>query len=116
MQIIEAAGRIGRARKLLLLVALLAVSVLSVGSAKSASAEELSGRYIVVLNGSVDHPGMVATEHARRYGLDLGHVFRHALNGYAARIPAQKASSLRGNLLALSSPAEYRESVLRRVS
>ena len=92
MQVVGGAGKL-----LLLMVAVLTVGVASVALAKTASAETLPGRYIVVLDDSVDHPGRVATEHARRYDIDRSHTFRDALNGYAARIPARRVSSLRGD-------------------
>ncbi|HVM34245.1 MAG TPA: S8 family serine peptidase [Actinomycetota bacterium] len=46
----------------------------------------IAGEYIVVLkNGAA--PRRAATRHARVFGLNVGHVYRHALKGYSARIP-----------------------------
>jgi subtilisin len=51
-------------------------------------------RYIVVFKDSVGAPGEVAREHARRYGAEVSHVYRHALKGYAAEVPAQAVAGI----------------------
>lgn len=56
-----------------------------------ANAEPPVGRYIVVLEDEHD-PGSVAQEHARRHGLRPGHLYRHALRGYAAFMSEQAAA------------------------
>ena len=48
--------------------------------------------YIVSL--ASGEPGAVAGEHARRYGAQVSQVYRHALRGYAARMPAKAAAAL----------------------
>jgi subtilisin family serine protease len=53
-------------------------------------------RVIVVLKPGSD-PAAVAKSHARRYGLDVGHVYGHALRGYSAIVPAGKAKALRAD-------------------
>ncbi|MDP1818871.1 MAG: S8 family peptidase [Acidimicrobiales bacterium] len=52
--------------------------------------------YIVVLRDGVD-PAEVADAHARRMGAEVGHVYRAALSGYAARIPAGRLAALRAD-------------------
>jgi len=53
-------------------------------------------RYIVVLKDGVD-AGQVASEHARGLGAEVRHVYRAALNGYAARVPIARLADLRGD-------------------
>jgi len=45
-------------------------------------------RYIIVLEESVARPGAVAAEHTTRFGGNVHHVYRYALNGYAATLSA----------------------------
>lgn len=52
--------------------------------------------YIVVLKDGID-PGRAADDHARRLGAEVGHLYRAALNGYAARIPAGRLAQLRAD-------------------
>ena len=52
--------------------------------------------YIVVLEGSAD-PAAVAADHAHSLGLDVGFVYRHALNGYFALVPASVLPELRAD-------------------
>ncbi|MGH8775335.1 MAG: PKD domain-containing protein [Jiangellaceae bacterium] len=51
--------------------------------------------YIVVLAGSVADPARVAAAQARQFRSDVGHVYRHALKGYSARMSAAAAQALR---------------------
>ncbi len=64
-------------------------------SGAEAQGTPAQGDYIVVFNDSVRDPGAVAAEHARGHGAIVRFVYQHALNGYAATIPA-------GRLVALS--------------
>jgi subtilisin family serine protease len=48
------------------------------------------GHYIVVLKDEVPEPGGTAGEMARRHGLAIGHVFKAALKGFSAAIPAER--------------------------
>lgn len=50
-------------------------------------------QYIVTLDKSVD-PASVANEMAAQHGLGIRHVYRHAINGFAARIPAGRLKTL----------------------
>jgi aqualysin 1 len=51
-------------------------------------------RYIVVLEEAVQ-PHDVAQQHSARYGLTIGHVYRHALRGYSAVVPSARLEALR---------------------
>jgi subtilisin len=57
----------------------------------------IDGQYIVVLKESVSDPRDVARDHARKYGAEVLHTYDDALNGYAARIPAQRLDEVRNN-------------------
>jgi subtilisin family serine protease len=59
-----------------------------------APAQEPNGRYIVVLDDSVEDPAAVAADHARRYGAEVTHVYTHALKGYAARFSGAQATAV----------------------
>ncbi len=82
---------------------MLAVAALAVGSAAFAgpvSAAPLAvepgvvpGAYIVTLTDGAS-PENVSAEHGRQYGAQVGHVYRHALNGYAARMSDEAARRL----------------------
>jgi aqualysin 1 len=65
--------------------------------ASSASALASADRYIVVLKDRVDHPGQVAAKQTLSYGTKTTYVYRSALTGYAATIPAGQVHSLRAN-------------------
>jgi subtilisin len=81
----------------LVLIAMLAISVLGVASPAQATAitsQAIPGQYIVVLHDSVAEPGAVANEIARAHGLRLGHVYAHALRGFAATIPAARLAAI----------------------
>lgn len=80
----------------------LAASALVVGTAlglapSSAAAPDSSqsGRYVVVLKPGVDRSGAVASDHSRAFGVQVSKIYRSALKGYAATIPADRLASLR---------------------
>ena len=50
---------------------------------------------VTVADGS--EPAAVARQHARRFGADVGFVYRHALRGYAAVVPAARLDALRAD-------------------
>jgi hypothetical protein len=52
-------------------------------------------RYIVVLEDSVERPGRVAERHSENRGAQISQVYRHAINGYAAEIPAAQLDAIR---------------------
>jgi subtilisin family serine protease len=51
-------------------------------------------RYIVVLRDDVAGPGQVANEHARAHGASVGFVYRHAIKGYSAAMPANRLEAI----------------------
>jgi subtilisin len=63
----------------------------------AAHAAPIAGQYIVVLKESVANPAAVANEHARKYGVEPSHVYRHALKGYAATVPSARLEALRAD-------------------
>jgi aqualysin 1 len=80
-----------------LLVALAAVAtILIVIPAQAASDRASAAGYIVVLKPGVDSPA-VASLHARRYGVEVGPVYRYALRGYAAVVPSTRLAALRAD-------------------
>ena len=54
-----------------------------------------SGRYIVLLKDDVFDPAQIAAEHGKAHGFKERHVYRHALRGYAATLPAGAADAIR---------------------
>lgn len=67
-------------------------NAVGVPSARQARAGTIPGQYIVVLKEGVDGAA-VAAEHAHSHGAAVSHRYRHALNGYAARLsPAALAA------------------------
>ena len=77
-------------------VGILSTATLSLLSFLSVAAQSPAGRpnqYIVVLRDGND-PTAVAQEHANAHALSVGFVYKHALKGYAARIPEGRLSAL----------------------
>lgn len=54
-------------------------------------------RYIVVLKSSVSDPSAAAATDAQDYGAQVEHVYRSALKGYSATIPANRVEALRAD-------------------
>jgi subtilisin len=78
---------------------LLILGMLAIPGVSGAAPSQGAGRpdsYIVVLKDGAD-PGEAAREHARRVGAEVRHVYRAALNGYAARLPAGRVAELRAD-------------------
>ena len=69
--------------------------VLAVASPTQAATT--SGRHIVVLKDGVGDSRAVAADHARRYGVVVDHVYRHALNGYAGGVSGRELGALRAD-------------------
>jgi subtilisin len=79
---------------------MLAVAALAVGTAAFAAPVSAAppavepgtvpGAYIVTLIDAAS-PENVSAEHGRQHGAQVGHVYRHALNGYAARMSEEAA-------------------------
>ncbi len=83
----------------LIFAAFVVMAMLAVPSVSAAAPSAAGGRadsYIVVLGDGID-PGQAAEEHAQRLGAEVRHVYRAALNGYAARIPAGRLAELRAD-------------------
>jgi subtilisin family serine protease len=79
--------------RLALLVGLTAVAATALPST-AAAVPAPNDRYIVVLNEGADS-GAVAEEHGRRHDATERLVYRHALKGYAAKIPPGKLDAVR---------------------
>ncbi len=65
----------------------------STADSTAASAADVAGSYIVVLKDGTD-ARTVAAAQAERFGLDVGHVYTSALQGYSAAMPAAVATQL----------------------
>jgi len=58
----------------------------------------IPGQYIVVFDeGKVKDPTAVAREHAQGHGAEVLYTYQYALEGYAARIPAQRLDEVRND-------------------
>ena len=77
------------------LIVVLSVLVLALIPAATAGSAGQLGTIIVLKDGT--NPAAVAADHAARYGLDVGFVYRHALNGYSAVVPATSLDALRAD-------------------
>jgi subtilisin family serine protease len=84
-------------RTIILLVAVAAATLLFSGVAATQPAEDGAGRYIVVLKDGAEEPGQTASGMERRYGLEKDHVYRHALKGFSATIPANRVADVRSD-------------------
>jgi subtilisin family serine protease len=76
----------------LLIVAVGALLFLILTATARANSTE---RYIVVLEQGVQDSGEVARQHSRQHAADVRFVYRHAVDGYAADIPASELAQLR---------------------
>jgi aqualysin 1 len=79
---------------------LAAVFVVCGAALAQAQPSEAAGppdRYVVVLKEGASDPGRVAEGMARRYGLGVGFVYSHALEGFSARIPDVRLGAVRAN-------------------
>ena len=75
--------------RLTLVLSLLVLALIP--AATAGSAVQLG--YIVVLESGAN-PGAVAADHAAEYGVNVGFVYRNALKGYSAVIPAASLDAL----------------------
>ena len=57
----------------------------------------IPGRYIVVLEEGTQDPTAVAREHAQRHGAEVLRTYRHAIKGYAARLPDKQLDRVRAD-------------------
>jgi subtilisin family serine protease len=86
-----------RGRLLFLLFAAIVVMSASTAVANANGATTASGAtrgYIVVLKNTVADPGAVAAVQGRAHGFRARFVYRHALKGYAASIPAAAVAAI----------------------
>lgn len=65
--------------------------------ARPSEAGRQEGRYIVVLKDDAPAPERSANGMARRYGLGVGFVYRHALKGFSATIPGERLEMVRAD-------------------
>jgi subtilisin family serine protease len=73
----------------------IALLIALVPAATAATAPPAAG-YIVVLDTGAD-PAAVAADHAGALGVQIGFVYRHALKGYSATVPAAALDELRAD-------------------
>ena len=84
---------------------LIAASTIALVAPATAAPSAAASRWIVVLDDSAGDPQAVANEHARGHGAAIGHVYRHAIHGYAATMtPAAAARVAADPRVALVSP------------
>jgi subtilisin family serine protease len=83
-------------QRLILLLSMLALALIPAATAGSTGAGGGRLGSIVVLEPGTD-PAVVAADHASRYGVDVGFVYRHALKGYSAVVPAASLDALRAD-------------------
>ena len=87
-----------RKAKILTATAALALAAASLAApaaagASSADPDLVPGRYIVVLESGAQ-AGAIADAHEALYGVDVSHVYRHALQGYSAAMSAATADTI----------------------
>jgi subtilisin family serine protease len=58
---------------------------------------QVQDQYIVMFNADVDDPASAANGLAKAHGMQVGHVYSHALKGFSARIPAPAMAGLAKN-------------------
>jgi subtilisin family serine protease len=75
-------------------LAVVVVAGLGQSVVSAAPASQARRAWIVVFDDSVADPGRVASEHARKHGAAVAHVYSHALKGYAATFSATGASDV----------------------
>jgi subtilisin family serine protease len=80
-------------QRLILLLSLLALALIPAATAGGSAAP--LGSIVVLEPGS--NAAAVAADHAARYGVDVGFVYRHALKGYSAVIPAAALDAVRAD-------------------
>ncbi len=85
-----------RLPRLFLIGLLLLTAIGSFPASYPAARAESAYSYIVVLHDGTDARA-VAREHASRHAADVMHVYSHALNGYAARIPADRVATVKAD-------------------
>ncbi len=74
------------------LILVLGLLVLALIPAATAGGAGQLGTIVVLKDGT--NPAAVAADHAARYGVDVAFVYRHALKGYSAIVPASSLDAL----------------------
>jgi aqualysin 1 len=77
------------------LIVVLSLLVLALIPAATAGSAGRLGTIVVLKDGT--NSAAVAADHAARYGVDVGFVYRHALKGYSAVVPAASLGALRAD-------------------
>jgi subtilisin family serine protease len=88
-------GRTRTARRIVIL-SVIGLLVAAAGSSAAAAPNGGTRSYIVVLRSNASSEA-VASEHARSFGASVTQVYRHALQGYAARLSAAAADRVRSD-------------------
>jgi len=83
--------------KIIFLIFFLVMVVLTRIEAVPPSDRVIPGRFIIVLKDEVTNPGEVAQILSHRHGLVTRHVYRAALKGFSANIPAQKMQAVKAD-------------------
>lgn len=83
--------------KTIFLTFFLVMIVLTKIEAVQSSDRIIPGRFIIVLKNEVTNPGEVAQILSDRHGLVKRHVYRAALKGFSANIPAQKMQAVKAD-------------------
>lgn len=78
-------------------VTVIAAAVVAALFAAGSAAGTTVDSYIVVLKDRGASSGAVASEHARKYGASVKHVYGHTLGGYAATIPSNRVDAVRAD-------------------
>lgn len=92
------------------------LALLATGASSVSASEPVAG-YIVVLHEGVTPASPSARGHAqaelaRRHGVEIGHGFRHALNGFAARLTHRQHTRLASDPAIASIELDWQEQVL----
>ena len=80
-----------------LVVAVFVVCGAALAQAQPSEVASSPKRYVVVLKDGASDPGRAADAMARRYGLGVGFVFGHALDGFSAVIPDRRLGAARAD-------------------
>jgi subtilisin family serine protease len=80
-----------------LVVAVFVVCGAALAQAQPSEVASSPKRYVVVLKDGASDPGRAADAMARRYGLGVGFVYGHALDGFSAVIPDRRLGAARAD-------------------
>jgi len=74
------------------------VSILLVLLSSLAFSGQIDGKYIIVLKDTGTGVEVVAKNMAKKYGITLGHIYKHAIKGFSASIPATVLQKIKEDL------------------